>query len=455
MRDLIFLLLMVPTLSSIVLVGPQIGIIAWHVLSLMNPHRLLWGFGQTIPWAYLVAVITLGSWLLGASPKRPPLTRTMVLMFALVVWVSITTVTAIDVERSLAYWEQVMKIMLMAIVTVIVMSSRERLHALMWTAALSIGYYGAKGGLFSIVTGGQNRVYGPAQSFIEDNNNLALALVMTVPIMAYLARTAEKWWVRWGTIGVAGLTVIATLFTYSRGGAVGLAAMATLLLLRSRRPLLYIGLIGMLAVAAVPMIPDKLFERVGTIQTYEQDDSAMSRLAMWNMAIKIAVDHPITGGGFKVFLSPGVYPRYFPELDSPKDVHSSFFQMLGEHGFVGLAIFVALGLSTLADVLWVMRRTKKRPDLQWARHMALALGISLTGYAASALFLTLAFYDYLYLVIAIMIGLRAVVRRELAKEPAPQPNEAVAAPLPVRRRLRGSYWGPPPLAGGGGRGRQP
>lgn len=438
MRDVLLTLVMLAGLGSVPLQGAHYGIILWHVFSLMNPHRLAWGFAASLPWGMAIAVVTIGTWMLPNQPKRFVLSRSFVLLLLLMLWVTITTITARNGAMALAYWEQTIKVMVMAAITIPIMAKPQRLRALVWAAAVAIGFYGVKGGLFSLATAGSFRVLGPPDTFIADNNALALALVMTIPLLAYLAMTADRRHVAtllWVSLA---LTTVAAIFTYSRGGFIGLVACYGLLLLRSRHRVLAGAMVVLLLVLAVPLLPDKYIERIGTIQTYEQDGSAMSRIAMWQMALRIAADSPIVGGGFKVFVDPTAYTAYFPEADVMRDVHSSYFQMLGEHGYVGLLVFLALGLSVLADCVWVRRRTRRRPDLQSERILATMLMISLCGYAASGTFLTLAFYDYLYLEVAMVIILRRVVAERLR-----QPAGAAPAPVVAARRRRG-YWPAPP-----------
>ncbi len=442
MRDVLFTLLMLTGLGAVPLQGAHYGIIIWHVFSLMNPHRLTWGFANTLPWAAAIAVVTIGTWMLPGQPRRFVLSRSFVLLVVLALWVTITTITARNTAMALDYWEQTIKILFMAAVTIPIMARPQRLRALVWAPAVALGFYGVKGGLFALATAGQYRVHGPLQTFIGDNNGMALALVMTIPLLAYLAMTADRRTIRMLLWAALALTTLAAVFTYSRGGFIGLVVCYGLLLLRSRYRILGAAMMAFLLVLAVPLLPERYTARIGTIQTYDQDESAMSRIVMWHMAMRIAADNPIVGGGFKVFVEPTAYTAYFPESDVMRDVHSSYFQMLGEHGFIGLFLFLALGLSVFADCLWVRRRTRRRLDLHSERILADMLMISLCGYAASGTFLTMAFYDYLYLEVAMVVILRHTVAERL-RQPVPAPDAPAQAA--AVRRGRG-YWPTPPVA---------
>lgn len=413
MRDALFALVMLPLIPS-ALVAPYVGILAWHLISLMNPHRLTWGFANDFPWAMLAAAATLLGWLASREPKRIPVTATTGLMMLFMTWLTVTTWQAQAPELAWPAWDRTMKILLMALVTVPLMLSRERLQALIWVAVVSLGFYGVKGAIFTVMTGGQFRVQGPPSSFIGDNNDLALAMVMTLPLLVHLYHTTRPGWMRKGIVAAIPLMVISILFTYSRGGLIGLAVVLALLLLRMRGKAAIGGLLFLGLAFALPFAPEQWVERMASIADYEQDQSAAIRLRMWGMAWRIAEAHPVFGGGFEVFLDPAQYPLFLPEAEHARDVHSAYFQVLGEHGFPGLALFVLLGLATWRAAGWVARRAAGRADLAWAGEMATMCRISLAGYAVCASFLTLAFYDYLYLIVAVVTCLRLVVARKLA-----------------------------------------
>src|SRR5262249_33109099 len=149
-------------------------------------HRIAWGFASEFPFAMIIAVATLAGWLVGRERKLYPLSGLVILLVLLLIWMSITTLTAISPTLAYLKWIQTAKILVMSLVAIPLMQNRTRLHALVWVVAASIGYYGVKGGGFSLLTAGAYRVVGPPDTFIEDNNALALALVMVLPLMLYL-----------------------------------------------------------------------------------------------------------------------------------------------------------------------------------------------------------------------------------------------------------------------------
>ena len=121
--------------------------------------------------------------------------------------------------------------------------------------------------------------------------------------------------------------------------------------------------LGIVVVSAgtLSFLPDQWYDRMQSIGGYDEDASAQGRLTMWKMAVEIARDRPIVGGGFKVFTNPTVYPRYNPTADTVRDVHSIYFETLGEHGVIGFALFLGLGGVTIWQLASIRRRTCRPP----------------------------------------------------------------------------------------------
>jgi probable O-glycosylation ligase (exosortase A-associated) len=338
--------------------------------------------------------------------------------------------------ESLTKFEQFAKIILMTFVAISLVKKPEHFRYLVWITVLSIGFFSIKGGVFTIMTGGEFRVWGPPDTFVEDNNALALATLMVVPLMLYLGQTSENRWVRYGAYVGALLSIVSVMGTYSRGGFLGLAAMLAVLGLRTKHKVI-VGLGLVIAVSvATSYIPEKWFDRMGTIENYEQDGSAVGRLEMWTHATRIANERPILGGGFRVFEHDRTYDRLSPEIEVRRNVHSIYFEMLGTQGYVGLVLFLMLGAAGLLTCRRIKKLVRDRPDLHSAHIFGNMMQCSLVAYAVSGTFLNLSTYDLYYTLLA-LTSMQYLIVREKLKEPAPQPiEEATGFEVPARGRKR-------------------
>jgi probable O-glycosylation ligase (exosortase A-associated) len=356
--------------------------------------------------------------------RVPPITKETVLLALFALWTQITTIFAINQADAWTEWNRFSKILLMTLLTLMLLQSLEHLRALIWIIVISLGFYGVKGGIFTVTTGGNYLVWGPEGTFIGGNNEIGLALIVTIPLMRYLMLSSKRRGVRFGLGLAIVLSIVAILGTYSRGAFVGLVILGVLLALKSRHRFALVALLVAVGGTAIPFMPDAWSERMETIQTYQQDASAMGRINAWRFAFNLALDRPIVGGGFRTFTSD-LFRIYF------HDAHSIYFEVLAEQGFVGLAIFVALLISVWRGAGWTRRLAEEDPKLEDLTRLAPLLQASIGGFAVSGAFLGLAYFDLFYALIAVSVLAKAVVVDTLREQ-----NEA-AEPLDLRPRRFG------------------
>ncbi len=433
MRDIIITLIVFGAVPFI-LSRPYIGVLMWSWLGYMNPHRLTYGFAFSFPFSLVVAATTMLAIVFSSEKKKIPWHPIVFIWLMLVIWMNVTTVFSLNHADAVNEWDRTMKIMLMVLVTLLMMQTRERLHALAWVIAFSIGFFGIKGGLFSLATGGSYKVFGPADSFIEDNNTLALALVMTIPFIRYIQLTARNKHIRRGAMIAMGLCAIAVLTSFSRGALLASAAMGIFLAWKSPHRVRMFAAMIVIVPILLSLMPQAWWDRMNTIKTYDEDASAVGRINAWHFAFNLALDRPLVGGGFQSF-SRDLFQKYAPNPEDFHDAHSIYFEMMAEQGFVGLLLFLSLGAGTFFTGSGIIRDTENRPELAWARHLAAMIQVSLVGYATGGAFLGLAYYDLFYHMVAIMAVIRHLVTQEIAAKPQKQPA-ALAARVDASGMMR-------------------
>ena len=400
MRDL-FVTGVIFSLLPFIFKRPWVGILVWSWLAYMNPHRLTWGFAYDFPFSMVVGLVTITAFLFSKEKKEMVWTRETALLLIFLGWMLITTVFAFYPQFAWMQWDKVWKIQLMIFLTVLLINDRHKLHWLVWVIALSLGFYGVKGGIFTIVNGGVYRVQGPGGTFIAGNNEMALALVMVIPLIRYLHLQAKRQWEKTGLATAMVLTGVAAIGSQSRGGLVAIVAMGVFLWLKSRNKIIT-GFYMVIAVAIMASVmPQEWYDRMNTIQNYQQDESALGRINAWHTAFNVAKDR-ITGGGFEMFQGP-TFRQYAPEPYRVHDVHSIYFEQLGEQGFIGLGIFILLGLFTWMRAQQVIRACKKDPERKWAADLAAMIQVSFVGYAAGGAFLGLSYFDLPYHLMIIVV----------------------------------------------------
>jgi probable O-glycosylation ligase (exosortase A-associated) len=436
MRDLLLVMVFgIVTFPTFVL--PHIGVLVWVWIAIMNPHRESYGFSLSLPFNMIIAVLTLAAWLFSRESKRIPLNAVTVLLIIFTIWMVLTTFTGLRPGYSYDILDRNLKTMLMVCAILGLFQTKIRMHALVWILALSIAYWSTRGALFMVATGGGYKLYGPEQSMISDNNHLACAFLMMFPLLNYLRLQSGVRLVRLGLMGALGLTVLAVLGSYSRGAFIGLAAMLPFFWWRSKAKVVSLVVLSGLAMGSLAAMPEKFFDRMDTIKTADEDSSFNARLEAWEAAINIARDRPLVGAGFRATEIPEVFARYNSASSERhgRAVHSIYFQTLADQGFVGLGLFLLIAFFSYRNARYVMRATKRVPELRWAYDLASMVTVSFVGYAVAGAALSLAYYDYYYCLVALLVVLRDHVARELAaRNPAPAAGKALYGPLPTAAR---------------------
>jgi probable O-glycosylation ligase (exosortase A-associated) len=393
MRDLLVTAIVFGVLPFI-FKRPWIGILLWSWLGYMNPHRQTWGFAYDMPFAMITAIVTITAFVFSREKKEMIWTRETVLLLIFIGWMLFTTFFAFYPDAAWEQWNKVWRIQLMVFLTAMIIKERQHLHWMIWVIALSLGYYGVKGGIFTLVHGGVYRVQGPTGTFFGGNNEMALVLAMLVPLIRYLHLQEPRAWVRLGLASAMVLSGIAAIGSQSRGGLVAMAAMGLFLWLKSRHK----WILGIYIVVAVgimhAVMPQEWYDRMYTIKTYQEDPSALGRINAWHTAFNVAKDR-VTGGGFEMFRPP-TFAHYAPEPFRVHDVHSIYFEIMGEHGFIGFGMFILLAIFTWLRANQVIRECKNDPERKWAADLAAMIQVSLVGYGAGGAFLGLAYFDLTY-----------------------------------------------------------
>ena len=386
--------------SAWALAHPYVGVLLWTWVSNMNPHRLTWGV-ENFPVAAVIAIATLIGIFITKDKKQFFITGPSAALILFMLWVCVTYPFSFYPDQSTEMLVRVLKIDFMILIALVVLHSRMHLFALVWVLVFSLGFYGIKGGLFTLATGGSYRVWGPSGSFIEGNNEVALALIIVIPLMYFLREQTHKTWQRHAWLLAMGLTGIAAIGSQSRGAFLAIIAMTVLLWIRGRQKLMFGTLMIVGAIMILAFMPESWHARMDTISTYQEDDSALGRINAWKMAWNLAASN-FLGGGFGIYNAP-TFAIYAP---SPLDIHAAhsiYFQVLGEHGFVGLLLYLSIWILTWRWAGWLRKNATRDPETEWAASLGSMCQVSMLGYAVGGAFLSLAYYDLPYNILVLVV----------------------------------------------------
>lgn len=391
------------------------GILTWVWISLQSPQQLI---GAKIPTSLIIAICCVIALAFNRRYAQNPLNKLTYIILIFLGHTAITTVFSVLPDQSFNLFDRLWKTIVLVFFIIMFMNTRTRIHAVVCIIVLSIGLLAVKAAIFTGVTGGGARIFGPRNSQIADNNHFGAAMVMTLPFAVYLVQQTADPMARMALrMGAAALPV-AALFTYSRGALLALSSVSAVYWWNSKYKVRIAIAFVCVGLAGLPFMPERWIDRMSTIQNTTGgpeavDGSVQGRFDSWAAHWEMANRRPLIGGGFRTIEVLSVWAT-LSSAPTARAAHNSFFQVVGEHGFPGLFLFVLLLANGFLTAMRIRRRTKFMPQLSWAHGLATACLLSLTGYGVSSLALSLAYYDLFYVILALLACLKALVDKSLA-----------------------------------------
>jgi probable O-glycosylation ligase (exosortase A-associated) len=429
-RDLAIVAIVCGSLP-LILFRPYFGLMVYCWLAYMRPQDMAWGMSRTLPLSQWVAIaMVVGIALALGRERLATMKPQTVLMILLGLWISLTVITAVQPEASQVVYGHYWKGILIAVLTTGLVRERNRFRWLLLLVIFSLGFLGAKRGLYGLLRGGIRYNDGPG-GFIADNNSFALVLNMMLPLLVGVAISDQDRRVRIAAAVTAGLCVPTILFTFSRGGLLTLCLVSVLLVWRSRRRWLVAAVMGLAFLGVVAFSSDQLAEqykqRAESIGDYQEDRSALGRLNAWQTSWNVFLDYPLLGVGPDNLVV--VFARYAPDPDNFHVAHNAYFQVLAECGLPALLFFV----GSLGAAFWQMQRLRRETAAPEVEMMARMFQITLLAYMTGSLFLNTAYNELIYELIALTVCLE-VVSRQPAEGAARAPVAITAGELPWWKR---------------------
>jgi putative inorganic carbon (hco3(-)) transporter len=414
LRAILLLALLVPSMP-VCFFRPFYGVLLWTVFSFASLQWYAWGVGYMLPTSEMIAIPTIaGFFIFTRGGLGRIVSRETFIICALWLWFLVTSISAADTPLLAPHapqtWyrlEFVSKILLMTLLSMGIVDSFARLRTFVMVAAGCFSFHVVKALPFMIATGGSFRLYGPPRSMVEDNNDLGLALNMTLPMLFFLAQTESDPRLKRLFWGLFAITIPGIFCTYSRGALVGLIAVLVLMFFRLKQRVALTPIILLAIVIIAMFAPDQWKARMDFRRKEATfDNSAYSRINSWKFSWNLAQDYPITGGGFDTF-TQDLFDRYAPNTQDLHGPHSIYFGVLAEHGFVGLGLYLSLVVSCFLSLRKIIKKANFFND-DVAAGYARMFGFSLVGFLTSGAFLGRAYFDYYFTIVCFIVILKHV-----------------------------------------------
>jgi probable O-glycosylation ligase (exosortase A-associated) len=389
----IVLLPLIAAICTFALVRPKVGLLAYIWFALMRPDYLAYVFDR-YPLSMAIAVATL----IGSLPYIStrfyrvfvnPITITLLLL-------QIPFLSSVfDAPyRDIAWFQYSLYIRSFAILLLvpILFNTLEDLRNMLIVMGASIAFIGAKFGLGGILAGGAVYTLGYT-GFMSDNNTLALALAMGIPLCWYAQRMVTKMWMKMAFLTLVATNVATVIMCLSRAAALALGVVLLKISAQSRKRILVFAGLTILVLPSFFLMQAQFTKRMSTLDSLQSDSSAMSRIEQMHLAITVWRAHPLFGVGFGgqnyIIVGGETLQGNFHV------VHNSYLQMLADCGI--FAFFLYTGL-VFGLIYWLGKSARKVRRLYPGMEIyPYAIQMSLIAFAVASLFHPRAYFDFSYM----------------------------------------------------------
>ena len=433
MRDLFFLAF----LGVFFLMGfrrPFLLVAVYAYIDIVSPQRLSYFLLNSIPISFIAFGAMVGAWLVMDDKKDCRFSARQGLMLVLLAWCGYTTLTADFPVEALTKWNWVWKAIIAGVFLPLVLRTRLRIEAMTVFMILCASTIIINGGMKTALSGGG---YGVLNLMVDNNSGLyegsiiSCVAISLIPLILWLAKHGTIFPPDWKVKAFCYCLCLACLLmpigTEARTGLVCIVILAGLMLMRSPRRFVYGPLMLLAALVSIPFLPASFTQRMQTIENHQGDESASTRVAVWMWTLDYVKDHP-GGGGFDNYLqnsftyvarsvvtdSGGSRLETRIVTDKGRAYHSAYFELLGEQGYFGFAVWALIHLICFIRTESIRRFYRKRdgPQEAWISPFALALQQGHIIYMIGSLFVGIAYQPFIFMMLALQIGLDTYLTRK-------------------------------------------
>ncbi len=436
MRDLVLLAFMLAILA-LGLKRPFIFVLAYAYVDILAPQRFTYRFLNQVPISLICFGLAAAAWIFVDKKAGLKIVPRQMLMVALLIYCWMTTKNADFPIEAVEKWSWVWKALIFAIFLPFTLRTRLRIESLAIFMTLSVATIIIIGGIKTILSGGG---YGTLNLLVTNNSGIyessiiAMVSIAIIPLILYLLNHNDVYpkdkRIKYFCYALIFACLLMPVGTQARTGLICAALLAVLMLRFVKRRMLYVGGAAFLALVTVPFLPSSFTNRMSTIQNYQADSSASTRVAVWKWTWEFAKDNPY-GGGFEAYRQnkirydtatvdaggPAIGSAGKTIVDEGRAFHSSYFEMLGEQGYPGLFMWLMIHVIGIFRMEILIQRFRSRPpeEGQWIGDLANALQQAAIIYLVGSIFVGVAFQSFVYMFIGLQIGLDVYASKLRAK----------------------------------------
>lgn len=413
-----FILAVIITFFIFGLTRPYIAFAGYIWVDTLVPQTIVFGFLNGKPISMIMAGLCFLSLILGVSKvSKPTRIAPFLLLVLFMVWITISTDMAQFQAIAWVKWDTAIKTVLMATLTMFAIRNRRELEAVLLILVFSLSFFMLTAGIKTLFGGGgygRTLITGVGNSGMAESSTLAAFSVLVIPFLLFFKNNItildflkDKKWL-WNAAILS--SVLTNIGTTARTGLVTLAGYIGY---RSLNKKMFVQGIAVLLVAVFcfqAFAPADWKNRMNTLTEVSDEGSAMGRVVVWQWTIDYVADRPVFGGGFQSFLANrGQLVKYNENFSfGVKAFHSIYFELLGEQGYGGLTIYLAL-------IFWAYnqnRKIEKNDKLdQWSRDLGSCMKSAIVIFCIGGAFVGIGYKPIIFQLVALTAAhLKAIDR---------------------------------------------
>lgn len=238
-------------------------------------------------------------------------------------------------------------------------------------------------------------------------NELASTLGMLVPF-SYYKIFSRNWLEKICAIIVFCVLILCIIFTGSRGGNLQLAGIIILMVLRTKERVKALIVLSLIIILFVLFAPQEYWDRMNTIKNYQQDESAMGRVEVWQTALNMWKDYPITGVGqrnFRLVWGKNISSTTY-------DTHNTYLQLLVEGGVLTLGAFLILICLVFRSTRFIRKHSDPQKYGLQIYYLTYSIEIGLIGLFIASFFGVFGYFNPLYWFIGLTSSLKNIMKTQ-------------------------------------------
>jgi putative inorganic carbon (hco3(-)) transporter len=401
--------------------APFIATLGYIWVDTFQPQDVAYVVLNDLPVAMIMGIVAFAGYFLLDRRSPPPLTLQTILGAGMAIWISLTLIWAQVPDAAWIKWDWAFKTIAFATFIPYVSRSRVQIEAFAQTYVISLAANFVPFGIKVLISGGgygMNLGLQAGNAGLAEGGLLSTSCLMAVPLAIFLGSHSQimprvkvlplAYW------GIAGLAVVTAIGTYERSALFGLVVLGAYMWVRTKHKVCFGIVLAVVACLAIYTSTGAWNSRIATISDYQGDLSTLVRILVWKWTLKFVATHPL-GGGFATYLidrvelpTVGGAPGH---AEFARAFHSIYFEVLGEHGYPGLFMFLLLAGSTFVTLRRTAKKASPYAELQWVVGLSSALQSGLAVFMVCGTFVGIAFQPMFWYFISMSVCLNAYMWR--------------------------------------------